>query len=91
MKRLLPIHFILFLLTWLFTLNAFSQALPDPGSDPIEPVDSITQTHSLQRGVPEDKAAIKYAISKDPTTPLEDTTKYYRNYKEEDKVNRSFK
>jgi hypothetical protein len=44
MKGFLPMRLFLFILISLFTVNAFSQAIPDPGNDPVEPLDSIAQT-----------------------------------------------
>ena len=44
MKGLLLLRLFLFICTSLFTINTFSQGIPDPGNDPIEPFDSIAQT-----------------------------------------------
>ena len=91
MKRLLLIHFFLFSFTWLFTVNAFSQALPDPGNDPIEPVDTIVKSNSVKPNVSVYKAATKFTVSKAPARALEDTAEYCPVYKPEDLLNRSLK
>ena len=44
MKGLLLLRLFLFICTSLFTINTFSQGIPDPGNDPLEPLDSIAQT-----------------------------------------------
>lgn len=90
MKTHLPIHFIPFLFTWLFAAKAFSQALPDPGNDPIEAVDSAIHTPAVKPGVDAERSAIKFTTSKARTILPADSIDS-RIYKEEDKVNRSFK
>ena len=44
MKRLLTARVFFFLVTSLFAINSYSQALPDPGDDPINTVDSVSQS-----------------------------------------------
>ncbi len=90
MKTHLPIHFILFLFAWLFAAKAFSQALPDPGNDPIESIDSVIHTPAVKPGVGAERSAIKFTTSKARTILPADSIDS-RIYKEEDKVNRSFK
>jgi hypothetical protein len=70
MKRLLPIHFFLFLLTSLFALDGFSQALPDPGVDPLGPVDSIVQNHIAKKDAVNGKDSIHLTTSIKPTDQL---------------------
>lgn len=70
MKRLLPIHFFLVLLTSLFAPDGFSQALPDPGIDPLAPVDSIVQNHIVKKDPVNGKDSIHVTVSIMPTDRL---------------------
>jgi hypothetical protein len=70
MKKSLPVYCFLVLLTSLFTTNAFSQALPDPGTDPITLVDSVAQTHLVKKEVANLQETAVLTTSNIPTQQL---------------------
>jgi hypothetical protein len=45
MKKLLPTHLFLFVISMLFTFNTSAQEIPDPGNDPLHTIDSTKQNH----------------------------------------------
>jgi len=53
MKRFLTTRLFIFLITSLIAINAAGQALPDPGDDPIDTVDSLSQSIRLKLIPPE--------------------------------------
>lgn len=91
MKKLLLFHFNLFLLTSLFTIKGFSQALPDPGIDPLAPPDTIAQIHTLKKDFVTRKETILLTASAIPSDQLANNEENSSAYKREEKAKQNSK
>lgn len=66
MKRPLSTRLCILVATSLFAINAYSQALPDPGKDPVDPVDSISRSIELK--------VVHARLYEIPATPADNTS-----------------
>ena len=66
MKKLLLIHFYLLLLTSFLSINAFCQTLPDPGTDPLKPLDSTVVNPRIKSNYANQKDGIDNDKNGDP-------------------------
>ena len=91
MKKLLLIHFNLFLLIFLFAMNGFTQALPDPGVDPLAPPDSIAQVNNIKKEIVNLEEPILPTPSAIPAGQLANNEQNPSAYKHEEKAKKNRK
>jgi len=60
MNNPLPVSIFLVLLASLLSTDVVAQALPDPGTDPLQPVDSTLQSHCTGEAVSNAKTAAPF-------------------------------
>ena len=91
MKKFLFIRIPLYLLTLLFSVSVLSQSIPDPGRDPLHPVDSIAQKTTLKSGVANRKETTDVHASKATSQGFGNSADYASGYKHEEKLEQPLK
>ncbi len=83
MKKPIPIQLFLFFTATFLTLNSFGQRLPDPGTDPLATVDSVSQNPKVNIAAPKEKGTMIAPVSQPSTKQVQNQRENFHDYSKE--------